>query len=1077
MNKRVSRAVGILFVFVFVAGLFPTLFASAQPLQQATNLALNKPVTCSSVEFPCAEAVDGNTGTRWSSAAGVDPQWIYVDLGSTQSITSVKLTWEAAYATAFQIQTSPNATTWTNIYSTTTGTGGVQTLAVTGSGRYVRVNGTARATQWGYSLWEFEVYGSAAAPTNTATRTPTAGAATATSTRTNTAVGPTSTFTRTPTATATTAGGCGATNVALGKTATASSALGGNTANLTVDGNATSTRWESVHAVDPQWLQIDLGSTQSICRVKLTWEGAYASGYQIQTSLDAINWTNIYTTTTGDGGADDLTVSGSGRYIRMNGTTRATTWGYSLWEMEVYTGSSGPTPTSTRTNTAAPVTSTATRTNTPVGPTSTFTRTPSPTSTTASGCSANNIAINRPITASSAVSPNTANLAVDALSGTRWESVQGVDPQWLQLDFGSTATFCRIILNWEVAAASAYQIQTSPDGSNWTNIYTTTTSGGGLQDFAVSGSGRYLRMNGTARTSQYGYSIWDFEVYGSGGAAIPTITPVPTWANPIDLGPNVAIFDPSMSSAVIQAKLDEVLTAQASNQFGNRRDALLFKPGTYSVSASIGFNTQISGLGFLPDDVVINGLVNAEADWFGDNGTQNFWRSAENMKVNPTGGTNRWAVSQAAPFRRMHIAGNLQLDPRNHGWSSGGFIADTLVDGQISSGSQQQYLTRNSQIGSWAGSNWNMVFVGVTGAPAQSFPSPAYTTIAQTPLVREKPFLYVNGSNQYFVFVPGMRTNVSGTTWSGQTPAGTSLPISQFYIVKPGATASDINTALAAGKDLLVTPGVYHLNQSINITRANTVVLGLGMATFINDGGVVAMKIADVDGVKVAGILFDAGTTNATTLLEVGPAGSSASHAANPTQLSDVFVRVGGAVAGKVNIGVTVNSSDVIIDHTWIWRGDHGAGIGWNVNTSDNGLVVNGANVTVYGLFVEHFQKYNVVWNANGGRVYFFQNELPYDPPNQAAYMNGSLRGWAAYKVANTVTTHEAWGVGSYCYFNVDPTIVNDHGFEVPNTPNVKFHDLLTISLGNNGSIINIINNVGAITPTNSTTSTWLNYP
>ncbi len=276
---------------------------------------------------------------------------------------------------------------------------------------------------------------------------------------------------------------------------------------------------------------------------------------------------------------------------------------------------------------------------------------------------------------------------------------------------------------------------------------------------------------------------------------------------------------------------------------------------------------------------------------------------------------------------------------------------------------------------------------------------------------------------------------------------------------------------------MLITPGVYHLDQAINITRANTVVLGMGLATLINDNGVVAMKVADVDGVKIAGILFDAGTSNASTLLEVGPAGSSASHSANPTSIHDVFARVGGAVAGKVTVAVTVNSSNVIIDHTWLWRADHGAGIGWTVNTADNGLVVNGANVTIYGLFVEHFQQYNVLWNGNGGRTYFFQNELPYDPPNQAAYMNGSTRGYAAYKVANTVTTHEAWGVGSYCYFNVDPTIIADRGFEVPNVAGVLFHDLLTISLGNNGAIFNVINTTGAITPTNSTTSTVVSYP
>jgi hypothetical protein len=425
----------------------------------------------------------------------------------------------------------------------------------------------------------------------------------------------------------------------------------------------------------------------------------------------------------------------------------------------------------------------------------------------------------------------------------------------------------------------------------------------------------------------------------------------------------------------------------------------------------------------------------------------------------------------------MNIQGNLQLDPRNHGWSSGGYLADTRVSGQVTSGSQQQYMTRNSAIGSWSGSVWNMVFVGTTGAPAQSFPTPPFTTVSQAPILREKPFLHIDSGGNYFVFVPGLRTNASGTSWFGQTPAGTSIPLSQFFIVKPGDTAAEMNAALASGQHLLITPGIYELDQTIQVNNPNTVVLGIGLATLVNNNGLVAMKVADVDGVKIAGILFDAGETNAPVILEVGPPGSSTSHAANPTSLHDVFVRIGGRIAGKATVSVTINSNDVLVDHTWLWRGDHGSGVGWTVNTADTGLVVNGNNITAYGLFAEHYQKYNVIWNGNGGRTYFFQNELPYDPPNQAAYMNGTTRGYAAYKVADTVTTHEAWGLGSYCFFNVDPTIIADRSFEVPDTPGVLFHDLLTVSLGNNGTILHVINNTGAQTPTNSTPSFVVNYP
>ncbi|MFK8907291.1 RICIN domain-containing protein [Streptomyces sp. YS-3] len=526
-----------------------------------------------------------------------------------------------------------------------------------------------------------------------------------------------------------------------------------------------------------------------------------------------------------------------------------------------------------------------------------------------------------------------------------------------------------------------------------------------------------------------------------------------------DLGPNVSVFDPSMSSATIQSRLDQVFGRQESNQFGAQRQALLFKPGSYNVDANVGFYTQVAGLGLTPDAVTINGAVHAEADWFQGNATQNFWRSAENLSVTPNGGSDRWAVSQAAPYRRMHVRGNLQLD--DGGWSSGGFMADSKIDGQVRSGSQQQWLSRNSQWGSWNGSNWNMVFVGDTNAPANTFPSPPYTTVAQSPVTREKPFLYVDAAGAYQVFVPALRTATQGTTWANGTPAGTSLPIGQFFVVKPGATAADINGALAQGKNLLFTPGVYHLNQTIEVNRPDTVVLGLGLATLIPDNGVTAMNVADVDGVKVAGLLIDAGPTNSALLMRVGAPGATARHAADPTSLHDVFFRIGGAGVGRATQSLVVNSSDVIGDHMWLWRADHGSGVGWSSNTAANGLVVNGTDVTMYGLFVEHYQQHQVIWNGNGGRTYFFQNEMPYDPPNQSAWTNGSTRGYDAYKVASAVTSHEAWGLGSYCYFSANPSVVAERAFEAPNTAGVRFHDMVTVSLGGTGTISHVINDKG----------------
>ncbi|MDQ1540704.1 MAG: hypothetical protein QOH29_1430, partial [Actinomycetota bacterium] len=822
-----------------------------------------------------------------------------------------------------------------------------------------------------------------------------------------------------------------------GQPATASSTENAGTpASAAVDGN-TGTRWSSVFS-DPQWLQVDLGASASITQVTLQWEAAYATAFQIQTSADAAAWTTIYSTTTGSGGTQTLTVSGSGRYVRVYGTARATPYGYSLWEFQVYGTAGGAT------------------------------------------CGTTNVAQGKPTTASSIENAGTpAASATDGNTGTRWSSLAS-DPQWLQVDLGSSQPICQVVLNWEAAYGKAFQIQVSPDAAAWTTIFSTTTGTGGVQTLTVSGTGRYLRMYGTVRGTQWGYSLWEFSAYttgsGGGGGSCPTQSDTPNF------GPNVHIFDPTMSSATIQAQLNADFNQQKDTntaQFSENRVAELYKPGTYAVTDNVGFYTSVAGLGQNPDQVTINGDVTVDAFNSEDagNATQNFWRSAENLAITPSSGSDRWAVAQAGPFRRIDVHGGMQLYPASFGYASGGYISDTKVSGQVASASQQQWYTKDSTIGSWNGSVWNMVFSGVGGAPGQTFPSPPMTTLGTTPVSRDVPYLYLDSTAKYRVFLPSLRTNASGPSWaSGSTP-GSSLPMSTFYVVKAGDTASTINTALSQGCNLFFTPGVYHLSQPLNVTKAGTVVLGIGFPTLVPDGGVNAMQVSDVDGVRIKGLLFDAGTTNSAALLTVGAAGSGTSHAGNPTSLQDVFFRIGGEHVGKATTSLVVNSNDVIVDHIWAWRADHGTGVGWTTNTADTGMTVNGANVEATGLFVEHYQKYEVIWNGQNGKTIFFQNENPYDPPNQAAWMNGTLNGYAAYKVANSVTTHEAWGMGSYCYFNVNPAVNNYHAFEAPNTANVKFHDLLTVSLGNVGTITHVINDTGAQTPTNTTPSNVVTYP
>jgi hypothetical protein len=531
-----------------------------------------------------------------------------------------------------------------------------------------------------------------------------------------------------------------------------------------------------------------------------------------------------------------------------------------------------------------------------------------------------------------------------------------------------------------------------------------------------------------------------------------------------EFGPNVMIFDPSMSPQAIQKQIDAVYAIQEHNEFGPQRDALLFLPGSYAVNVPVGFYTEVMGLGASPDATRIAGNVHADANHKHNNATTTFWRAAEGFSVEPAGGTMQWAVSQAVSLRRMHVRGDLVLH-QHRGWASGGWMSDSAVDGNVDSGSQQQWISRNCDWRSWTGANWNMVFVGVVHAPEGAWPEPPYTKVVRTPVVREKPFLQVNAAGEFSVRVPELRTDSVGITWRGGETAGETIPIMQFYIAHPGTdNAETINAQLAQGKNLILTPGIYDLTAPIRVLRSHTVVLGLGFATLRPVKGTAAMTTADADGIEIAGLLFDAGPSESPVLLEVGPEGSRERHAGDPITLHDVFFRVGGAAVGRAKVNLRINSNDTIVDHMWIWRADHGAGVGWDLNTSENGLVVNGNDVTIYGLFVEHHQKFQVLWNGNGGRTYFYQSEIPYDPPNQASYTSvPGVNGWASYKVADGVTSHEAWGLGVYSVF-IHPHVVLTRAIETPKSPEIRFHDIITVALGDHGAISHVIDNTGEST-------------
>ncbi|WP_346622128.1 hypothetical protein [Blastococcus montanus] len=597
----------------------------------------------------------------------------------------------------------------------------------------------------------------------------------------------------------------------------------------------------------------------------------------------------------------------------------------------------------------------------------------------------------------------------------------------------------------------------------------------------------------------------------AGALAFTALAPVPAAAAPggaPDFGPNVRIFDESTPLEEINAYLMSISDAA---EFSTDRHAVFFEPGTYGsaagqddpstatgiVNSEVGYYTSIQGLGASPEDVVINGALHVEPVQEADTGPSNsltrFWRSLGNLTINPIQRpvgpdadrprpegiaephTMRWAVSQAAPLRRVNIEGNLDLTGRYGATAFGTYIANSRIEGTVTSGdarveyAQAQWYTRDSEIGGWDGAGINYVFSGVRGAPQTDFGARGTTTLPSTPISREAPFLYLDG-DEYEVFVPSAKPETSGTHWGTGQGDGVSIPIDRFFIAKPGNSAATINAALAAGKHLLLTPGVYSLDAPIRVTRADTVVMGMGYASLAPAAGTAAIEVGDVPGVVVSSLTVDSGPAT-DVLIRVGTRGGHSGIVVNPTTLTDVFVRVGGARPGQATTSVEVNSNHVILDHTWLWRADHGAGAGWESNLADHGLVVNGDDVTALGLFVEHYQEEQVIWNGERGRTVFFQSEMPYDPPNQAAWMNGTAEGYAAYVVGDHVKKHEATGMAIYSLFLAGfgpygplsgPQVHASSAIEGPVPANVRFRSMATGVIAAGGGIRHVVNDAGA---------------
>lgn len=559
-------------------------------------------------------------------------------------------------------------------------------------------------------------------------------------------------------------------------------------------------------------------------------------------------------------------------------------------------------------------------------------------------------------------------------------------------------------------------------------------------------------------------------------------------------GKNVFVFSPTDDMARIDAVVERVFKEQHHRQFGKERYAFLFRPGDYSKmkTINVGYYTQILGLGRSPTDVRLPN-VKTPCALPNNNATCNFWVGIENVTITDCDNNDdpyfcfQWAVSQAAPARRLYVERKAVFD-WFYGWASGGFVADSIFRKQAGSYSQQQYYYRNTRIDGGAyGVNWNQVLQGCTGDFGNCTDGTKRPFAAATPLlkgcgrsnwtqggsmtwidesavIREKPFLVLDGQGAYGVFVPELRRHAVGPSWNEQDPGkGVTLDLAtEFYVAKEDAdTEKTLNAALAKGKHILFTPGIYRLGAPLEVTKPGTILLGIGEATLVPMNDDAAVRCADVDGLILAGLVFDA-VRPSSRFVVVGEKKTAVSHAENPSFLIDLVYRVGGTgEPGRTDVCLEINSNDVVIDQTWVWRADHGDHTGWDANTSRNGIVVNGDRVIGYGLFVEHFQEHDVLWTGEDGVTCFLQNEKCYDPKNQAAWMShgGRKKGWAAYKVADTVKRHYAVGLGVYDVFinTGGESVQLDDAIEVPDTPGVLVENACIVELArDNGPIVGI---------------------
>ena len=553
---------------------------------------------------------------------------------------------------------------------------------------------------------------------------------------------------------------------------------------------------------------------------------------------------------------------------------------------------------------------------------------------------------------------------------------------------------------------------------------------------------------------------------------------------------------------------EEHQTWTSEHHFSNRRHALLFAPGTYTnLTWQVGYYVHVAGLGVSPNDVEFRDCgphVPALNHHVKEGGTclDMFWRSAENIFV--SGVNMTWAVSQAAPLRRVHVAKDLFLFD-GQAFASGGHLANAQIDGVLRFGSQQQWMSRNVHLRQGIqGGAWSLVFAGCTGQVPEFSPgsdsTPSITVKEYLPIRIEKPYVAVQKDSlqedelKFDLRVPSAVRGEGVTTGTVFDGAKDDVrDFSRVHVVIAGTEdiSGRVQAALDAGKDVVLAPGIHQLTKTLEIRHANQVILGLGLATMVapTDGSPCVRVAPKIPGVRIAFVMLEAstraecteGSPKFSSLLEWGDADvDDAGDPGNPGAMFDVFCRVGGATAGNrsdifVDAMMRIHSGNVVGDNLWLWRADHGklnedgevanyphiSPLYHQTEESEfrvqTGIEVGGNDVTIYGLAVEHANGHQTVWSGQRGAVYFYQCELPYDV-KQASFGDKDYNG---YLITENVQSHTLAGAGVYSNFRNEQVKVKT-AIRHPKT-DIQCVNPFTVFLDNNGYIETIVNGVGNV--------------